>query len=295
MLENTINGIEIAASIRSDLRTSVEAFSKESGVTPSLAVILIGDNPASAVYVRNKEKACAEVGITTQSFTLPASTTEQQLLELVEKLNSDSNFHGILVQLPLPPHIRPSKIINHLNPNKDVDGLHPTNMGLLLAGSPYLAPCTPAGIQELLLRSGHLPDGKHVVVCGRSDIVGKPIAALLVQRNDRANATVSICHSQTPNLSHITRQADILIAAIGKPNTITADMVKEGVVVIDVGINRIPDNTRKSGHRLVGDVDYTNIQSKASGITPVPGGVGPMTIAMLLKNTLTAAQAQLLP
>lgn len=295
MLENTINGIEIAASIRSDLRTSVEAFSKKSGAFPSLAVILIGDNPASAVYVRNKEKACSEVGITTQSFNLPESTTEQELLELVERLNSDSNFHGILVQLPLPPHIRPAKVINQLNPSKDVDGLHPTNMGLLLTGSPYLVPCTPAGIQELLLRSGHLPDGKHVVVCGRSDIVGKPIAALLVQRNDRANATVSICHSQTPNLSHITRQADILIAAIGKPNTITADMVKEGVVVIDVGINRIPDNTRKSGHRLVGDVDYTNIQAKASGITPVPGGVGPMTIAMLLKNTLTAAQAQLLP
>jgi methylenetetrahydrofolate dehydrogenase (NADP+)/methenyltetrahydrofolate cyclohydrolase len=292
VLSNIIDGATIATNIRHDLAIAVKSFHKESGVHPALAVVLVGNHPASAVYVRNKERACEQAGIATETFTLPDITSEQGLIHLIDKLNANDNFHGILVQLPLPPHIDSNTIIARVDPAKDVDGLHPTNMGLLLAGNPYLIPCTPAGIQELLLTSGHPPEGKHVVVCGRSDIVGKPIAALLVQRNNRANATVSICHSQTPNLSTLTRQADILIAAIGKPNIINADMVKDGAVVIDVGINRVPDNTRRSGHRLVGDVDYINIATKASGITPVPGGVGPMTIAMLLKNTLIATKAQ---
>ena len=292
MSSNIIDGTAIAANIRHELAIAVEVFRKSTGVAPALAVVLVGEDAASAVYVRNKERACEQAGIATETFTLPDTTSEDSLLSLIEKLNDDTSFHGILVQLPLPAHINPNVVIAQLNPAKDVDGLHPTNMGLLLSGAPYLIPCTPAGIQQLLLRSGHSPSGKHVVVCGRSDIVGKPIAALLVQRNDGANATVSICHSQTPDLPHLTRQADILIAAIGKPNLISADMVKDGVVIIDVGINRVADGTRKSGHRLVGDVDYSNIVAKASGITPVPGGVGPMTIAMLLKNTLTAAQAQ---
>jgi len=292
MPSNIIDGTTIATGIRNDLGIAVQAFRNQSGVSPSLAVVLVGDDPASAIYVRNKERACEQAGIATDTFTLPDTTSAQELIQLIEELNANDTFHGILLQLPLPSHINATDIIARLNPTKDVDGLHPENMGRLLMGSPYLIPCTPAGIQELLLRSGHSPNGKHVVVCGRSDIVGKPIAALLVQRNDQANATVSICHSQTPDLPHLTKQADILIAAIGKPNIITADMVKDGAVVIDVGINRIPDNTRKSGQRLVGDVDYLNVAVKASAITPVPGGVGPMTIAMLLKNTLTAAREQ---
>jgi methylenetetrahydrofolate dehydrogenase (NADP+)/methenyltetrahydrofolate cyclohydrolase len=292
MPSNIIDGTAIATSIRNDLSIAVEAFRNQSGISPALAVVLVGDNPASAIYVRNKERACEQAGIATETFILPDTTSAQELIHLIQKLNANDFFHGILLQLPLPPHVDANAVIAQLDPAKDVDGLHPENMGRLLTGSPYLVPCTPAGIQELLLRSGHSPNGKHVVVCGRSDIVGKPIAALLVQRNDQANATVSICHSQTPDLPHLTKQADILIAAIGKPNIITADMVKDGVVVIDVGINRIPDKTRKSGHRLVGDVDYLNVALKASAITPVPGGVGPMTIAMLLKNTLTAAREQ---
>ena len=292
MPSNIIDGTAIATGIRNDLGIAVQAFRNQSGVSPALAVVLVGDHPASAIYVRNKERACEQAGIATDTFTLPDTTSSQELIQLIEELNANDTFHGILLQLPLPSHINATDVIARLNPTKDVDGLHPENMGRLLMGSPYLIPCTPAGIQELLLRSGHSPNGKHVVVCGRSDIVGKPIAALLVQRNDQANATVSICHSQTPDLPHLTKQADILIAAIGKPNIITADMVKDGAVVIDVGINRIPDNTRKSGQRLVGDVDYLNVAVKASAITPVPGGVGPMTIAMLLKNTLTAAREQ---
>ena len=292
MPSNIIDGTAIATNIRNDLGIAVQAFRNQSGVSPALAVVLVGEDPASAIYVRNKEKACEQAGIATETFTLPDTASAQELIALIEKLNVNDAFHGILLQLPLPSHINANGVIVRLDPAKDVDGLHPENMGRLLMGSPYLIPCTPAGIQELLLISGHSPNGKHVVVCGRSDIVGKPIAALLVQRNDHANATVSICHSQTPDLRHLTKQADILIAAIGKPNIITADMVKDGAVVIDVGINRIPDNTRKSGQRLVGDVDYLNVAVKASAITPVPGGVGPMTIAMLLKNTLTAAREQ---
>ena len=292
MPSNIIDGTAIATNIRNDLGIAVQAFRNQSGVSPALAVVLVGEDPASAIYVRNKEKACKQAGIATETFTLPDTASAQELIALIEKLNVNDAFHGILLQLPLPSHINANGVIARLDPAKDVDGLHPENMGRLLMGSPYLIPCTPAGIQELLLISGHSPNGKHVVVCGRSDIVGKPIAALLVQRNDHANATVSICHSQTPDLRHLTKQADILIAAIGKPNIITADMVKDGAVVIDVGINRIPDNTRKSGQRLVGEVDYHNVAVKASAITPVPGGVGPMTIAMLLKNTLTAAREQ---
>jgi len=285
-----LDGKALAEVVRGEVATGVAEMQQRHGVTPGLAAVLVGDDPASAIYVRNKRRACDEVGMVSDTILLPADSTNEQVLAQVQALNNDPRFHGILVQLPLPPQVDERLIMESLDPGKDVDGLHPINVGKLVQGRADFVPGTPAGIQQILLRNGHDPAGANVVVCGRSDIVGKPMAILLMQRADGANATVTVCHTRTKNMAEITRQADILIAAMGRPNAITADMVKEGAVVIDVGINRIDDDSRKSGYRLVGDVDFAAVSEKASAITPVPGGVGPMTIAMLLVNTLTATR-----
>ncbi len=289
MTAKVINGTEMANSVRAEIADCVAELTDRHGVTPGLAVVLAGDDPASMVYVRHKERAAIEARMISQIVILKAEATEADVLAEIDRLNCDSGIHGILVQLPLPSHIDARTATEAVLPEKDVDGLHPYNKGLLLAGTPRFVPATPAGIQYMLVNSGFDPDGKHVVVCGRSDIVGKPIANLLMQRMPGANATVTVCHTRTKDLASITRQADILIAAIKQPRFITADMVKDGVVVIDVGINRIPAPERKRGSRLVGDVDYESVSQKAAAITPVPGGVGPMTIAMLLRNVLEAA------
>jgi len=285
-----LDGKALAEEIRGEVATGVAEMQQKHGVTPGLAAVLVGDDPASAIYVRNKRRACDEVGMFSDSILLPADSTNEQVLACVQSLNDDPRFHGILVQLPLPPQIDERLIIESLDPAKDVDGLHPFNVGKLVQGRADFVPGTPAGIQQILIRNGHDPEGANVVVCGRSDIVGKPMALLLMQRAAGANATVTVCHTRTKNLAEITRRADILVAAIGKPNAISADMVKEGAVVIDVGINRVDDASRKRGYRLVGDVDFEAVSEKAAAITPVPGGVGPMTIAMLLVNTLTATR-----
>ena len=290
MTAKILDGKALAETIRGEVATGVAEMQQNHGITPGLAAILVGDDPASAIYVRNKRRACDEVGMVSDTLLLPADSTNEQVLECVQRLNDDPRFHGILVQLPLPPQVDERLIMESLDPGKDVDGLHPFNVGKLVQGRADFVPGTPAGIQQILLRNGHEPEGANVVICGRSDIVGKPLAILLMQRADGANATVTVCHTRTKNLAEITRQADILVAAIGSPNVITADMVKEGAVVIDVGINRVDDASRKSGYRLVGDVDFAAVSEKASAITPVPGGVGPMTIAMLLVNTLTATR-----
>ncbi len=289
-MSNILDGAALAKVVRAEVADGVAEVKQKHGVTPGLAAVLVGDDPASAVYVRNKRRACEEVGIFSNSFNLPASATEAELLRLVDELNRAPRFHGILVQLPLPETINDRNIIASLDPGKDVDGLHPYNAGLLLQGRPQFPPATPAGIQQILLRNGYDPAGKNVVVCGRSEIVGKPLAVMLMQRQEGANATVTVCHTRTRDLPSITRQADILVAAAGQPHMITADMVKEGAVVIDVGINRVEDSSRKRGYRLAGDVDFEAVSQKAGAITPVPGGVGPMTIAMLLVNTLAATR-----
>jgi len=285
-----LDGKSLAEEIRGEVAVGVAEMQQRHGVTPGLAAVLVGDDPASAIYVRNKRRACDEVGMVSDTIILPADSTNEQVLDIIQKLNDDPRFHGILVQLPLPPQVDERLIIESLDPGKDVDGLHPFNVGKLVQGRADFVPGTPAGIQQLLLRNGHDPEGANVVICGRSDIVGKPMALLLMQRAAGANATVTVCHTRTKNLAEITRQADILVAAIGRPNAITADMIKEGAVVIDVGINRVDDESRKRGYRLEGDVDFAAVSEKASAITPVPGGVGPMTIAMLLVNTLTATR-----
>lgn len=285
-----IDGKRISRTVRAEIAEGVAALRKEHNITPGLAVVLVGDDPASAVYVRSKQKAAAEAGMYAKDIRLKSSVSQGELLDKLEAINNDKNIHGVLVQLPLPAHLEKEKVIEALDPLKDVDGLHPSNMGSLVAGRPRFVPATPAGIQEMLLRSGYDPEGKHVVVCGRSEIVGKPISLLLMQRQRGANATVTICHTRTAKLSSITRQADILIAAIGRPRFVTAGMVKEGVVVVDVGVNRVDDPDRKKGYRLVGDVDFGPVSAIASAITPVPGGVGPMTITMLLNNTLKATR-----
>ena len=287
MAAQIIDGKSIAQSIREEIKIKTEAL-KTKGITPCLAVILVGSNPASVSYVTGKQKALAEVGMNDRSVRLPESTTEQELISLIQELNADKSVHGILVQLPLPQHIDEEKIILAIDPAKDVDGFHPVNVGNLVIGKKSFLPCTPHGIIVLLKRMNIETDGKSAVVIGRSNIVGKP-AALLLARKD-LNATVTICHSGTKNIADITRRADILIAAAGRTNIVTADMVKEGAAVIDVGVNRIPDASKKSGFRLAGDVDFENVKEKASFITPVPGGVGPMTIAMLMANTLEAAE-----
>ena len=290
MAAEIINGNEIAKQVRGEVAEGVAALKASTGVEPGLAVVLVGDDPASAVYVRNKGRAAEEAGIYSETYRLPQETPQEEVVELVRRLNADERFHGILVQLPLPPQVNEEAVLYTIDPSKDVDGLHPFNLGRLAAGNPTFVPCTPAGVQEMLVRTGHDPAGKHVVVCGRSNIVGKPVSLLLLQKAAGANATVTVCHTGTRDLGAITRQGDILIAAAGRPEFITADMVKDGVVVIDVGINRVDDATRERGYRLTGDVDFGPVSEVASAITPVPGGVGPMTIAMLLRNTLESAR-----
>ena len=285
---NLIDGKLISAAVRADVRGEVDAWTSEGHRRPYLAVVLVGDDPASASYVRGKTKAAAEAGIDSDTLTFEAATSERKVLEIVQSLNEDDAVDGILVQLPLPDHISESKVIHAIDPEKDVDGFHPENVGRLSLGEPGFVSATPAGIMELLRRSNIETSGRHAVVLGRSNIVGRPLSSLLLRRG--IDATVTTCHSRTRDLPGLARQADILIAAIGRANFVTPDMVKDGAVVIDVGINRVDDATRERGYRLVGDVDFDGVSQKASAITPVPGGVGPMTIAMLLKNTLAAAR-----
>ena len=282
-----IDGTAIAGEVKADVAGKVAEL-KAHGVTPCLAVILVGENPASVSYVTGKRKALAEAGMADRSEVLPESATEEEVLALIDKLNKDPTVHGILVQLPLPKHINEEKVTLAIDPAKDVDGFHPVNMGNLVIGKKGFIPCTPHGILVLLEKMKINTNGAHAVVIGRSNIVGKPIAILLARKE--YNATVTICHTGTKNMKEITTQADILIAAVGHPNTVTADMVKPGAVVIDVGVNRIPDSTKKSGFHLCGDVDFDAVKEIASYITPVPKGVGPMTIAMLIYNTLEAAE-----
>lgn len=285
-----IDGNKTAAEIRIELKQKIDKLKAEGKNVPGLVTILVGENPASQVYVRSKIKDCQEIGMRTKAENHPAEISEKDLLNLVKKYNEDHDFHGILVQLPLPKHINENKIIEAISPKKDVDGFSPTSIGNLVIGNETFASCTPAGIQELLIRYTIETKGKHVVVLGRSNIVGKPIANIMLQKKEHANSVVTICHSAAKNIADYTKQADILIAAIGSPEFVKADMVKEGAVVIDVGINRIEDPTKPKGYRLVGDVDFENVSKKCSYITPVPGGVGPMTRAMLLQNTYKAYQ-----
>ena len=282
-----IDGKQVAADIRAEVAQKVAAL-KKNGKNACLAVILVGENPASVSYVTGKQKALAEVGMQDRSVHLPENTSEEDLLKLIEQLNNDDTVHGILVQLPLPKHINEDKVIMAISPEKDVDGFHPVNVGNMMIGRPGFLPCTPHGIIVLLQRMGIETSGKHAVVIGRSNIVGKPVSVLLAQKS--VNCTVTLCHTGTKNLPEITKQADIVVVASGHPHTLTGDMIKEGAVVIDVGVNRIPDSSKKSGYRLVGDCDFDDLKEKASFITPVPGGVGPMTIAMLMVNTLESAE-----
>ncbi|HSG72481.1 MAG TPA: bifunctional methylenetetrahydrofolate dehydrogenase/methenyltetrahydrofolate cyclohydrolase FolD [Planctomycetaceae bacterium] len=284
MSATIIDGKAIAQEIRGTLTSEVAEFTRETGIVPHLAAVLVGDDPASAVYVRNKQKACDQVGMKSTLHRLSAETSQQELLDLVHQLNSDSGVHGILVQLPLPSQIDELAVLDAVTPLKDVDAFHPENVGLIVQGRPRFLPCTPYGVQQLLVASGTKVEGSHAVILGRSEIVGKPLASLLMQKGPAANATVTVCHSRTKSLPELTRQADILIAAIGSPGFVKADMVKPGAVVIDVGTNRVGDK------KLVGDVAFDEVSQVASAITPVPGGVGPMTITMLLKNTLAAAR-----
>jgi methylenetetrahydrofolate dehydrogenase (NADP+) / methenyltetrahydrofolate cyclohydrolase len=286
-----ISGQELSEVMRGEIAAEAASFHGETGITPGLTVVLVGQDPASEVYVRMKKKAAEKVGFMSRQITLPEDTPEDELLGIIDGLNADPAVHGILVQLPLPKQIDSSKVLMAIDPAKDVDGFHPVNVGRLSVGDEtVLAPCTPAGVIEMLLRSGYDPKGKHVVVVGRSNIVGKPVALLLLRTGHGGNATVTIAHSRTPDLGAITRQADILIAAVGRANIITKDMVKPGAVVIDVGVNRVDDAASERGYRLVGDVAFDEVAEVAGAITPVPGGVGPMTITMLMRNTLEAAR-----
>ncbi len=285
-----LDGASLSKKLRDDVAAGVLEMQEKHNVTPGLAAVLVGDDPASAIYVRNKRRACDEAGLVSETFNLPASSSQDELLTLIDSLNGNDLYHGILVQLPLPDQIDEDVVLGAVSPHKDVDCIHPINVGRLVQGASPFLPATPGGIQQILVHNDYDPSGKHVVICGRSNIVGKPLAILLMQKKDGANATVTLCHTGTRNLPDLTRQADILVAAVGRPRAITGDMVKEGSVVIDVGINRIPDDSRKSGFRLEGDVDFESVSEVAEAITPVPGGVGPMTITMLLVNTLTAAR-----
>lgn len=287
MTAQLLDGKRLAEQLREEIRSQVESFHQRTGKRPGLAAVLVGDNPASHIYVRNKRRACEQVGMTSWLHHLPASTSQAELLALIERLNNDPDVSGILVQLPLPRHIREEKILEAIAPLKDVDGFGPENLGRLAAGRPRFVPCTPLGVQVLLQRYEIPVAGQHVVILGRSTIVGKPLALLLLQKSPQADATVTVCHSRTQNLAQHTRQADILVAALGQPRFVRADMVKPGAVVVDVGINRLPDGT------IVGDVDHVAVAQVARAITPVPGGVGPMTVAMLLHNTLRAAELQI--
>jgi len=290
MSAQIIDGKKIAEDIKREVKERTALLKSEKGVVPGLAFILVGENPASQSYVRSKGRACQEVGFYSVTEKMPADTPEGVLLDMVKEFNEDPKMHGLLVRLPLPGQISEQKVIEAIDPRKDVDGFHPVSIGRLVSGGKGFRSCTPAGIQELLARSGNDPAGKHVVVAGRSNIVGKPIANILLQKQKWANAVVTVVHTGAKDLSAYTRMADILIAAIGKPECITGAMLKEGAVVIDVGINRVDDPTAKNGYRLVGDVHFDSACRVAKAITPVPGGVGPMTIAMLLTNTLQAAE-----
>jgi methylenetetrahydrofolate dehydrogenase (NADP+)/methenyltetrahydrofolate cyclohydrolase len=292
MAAQLIKGREISKQIREEITKEIKALKEKQGLTPGLATILVGDDPGSKVYVGQKEKACNNLGIYSERTDIPADSSEAVLLDMVKKFNNDPKIHGILVQLPLPKHIDASKVIYEIEPDKDVDCFHPVNVGKLMIGTGRFLPCTPHGIMELLRRSGVSTDGKHAVVVGRSNIVGKPIANMMLQPPPGGNATVTLCHTGTRDLAAFTKMADILIVAVGRPRTITADMVKEGVVVIDVGVNRI-GKTPEGKAILAGDVDFDSVQEKAAAITPVPGGVGPMTITMLMKNTVLAAKASI--
>ena len=284
-----IDGKKLAAETRDEIARGVAALKADTGVTPGLAVILVGENPASISYVTAKEKACAEAGMYSREIRLPSDTPEDKVVEIVQALNADPAIHGILIQLPLPQGISEKKVIDAIAPEKDVDGFTPVNVGKMLIGDDCFLPCTPHGIIKLIEVTGMDIAGKHAVVIGRSNIVGKPVAALLARKGPHANATVTLCHTGTPDVAAYTKTADIVVVAAGRPNTLTGDMLKPGAVVIDVGVNRIPDATRPKGFRLVGDADFDSCAQVASAITPVPGGVGPMTITMLLWNTLQAA------
>jgi methylenetetrahydrofolate dehydrogenase (NADP+)/methenyltetrahydrofolate cyclohydrolase len=289
MTAQIISGTEIAKQIREELKKEIADLKAKHNLVPGLATVLVGADPASKVYVGQKEKTCQELGLYSERKDLPAGTTESQLLALIENLNNDPKIHGILVQIPLPEHINETKVLYFINPLKDVDGFHPVNLGKLMIGEPVFIPCTPQGIQQLIIRSGIKTEGAEVVVLGRSNIVGKPIANIMLQKARGANSTVTVCHTSTKDVAFHTRRADILIVAAGKPKAVTADMVKDGVVVIDVGVNEI-GRTADGKRILVGDVDFDTVKEKASAITPVPGGVGPMTITMLMLNTVKAAK-----
>ena len=289
MTAKVIDGKQVAAEMRAELKDTVAEL-KTKGIVPGLAVVLVGEDPASKSYVTAKERACEEIGIYSDDNRLAADTSQEELMALVDKLNNDPKINGILVQLPLPKHLDESQVLLGIDPNKDVDGFHPINVGKMVVGEDAFLPCTPHGVIQLLLRNNIKIEGAEVVVVGRSNIVGKPVANMLIQKSDMGNATVTVCHTRTKNLAEHCKRADIIIAASGWPNTVTADMVKDGAVVIDVGVNRVEDATKKRGYRLVGDVDFEAIKEKASFITPVPGGVGPMTITMLLFNTVESAR-----
>lgn len=290
MAAGIIDGKQVAADMRAEIKEQTATLRETLGIQPGLAVVLVGDNPASKSYVSAKEKACAEAGFASFDHRLPQDISEESLLALIDRLNHDPAVDGILVQLPLPRHIDENRVIMAIDPEKDVDGFHPVNVGRMLIGQPCFLPCTPHGILHLLKRSGVSTDGAHAVVVGRSNIVGKPVASLLLQKSALGNATVTLCHTHTRDLAAFTRQADILIVASGRPGTVTGEMVRPGAVVIDVGVNRVEDPDSPKGYRLVGDVDFDSVRQVASLITPVPGGVGPMTITMLLYNTLEAAR-----
>ena len=289
MSAKIIDGKLISSKIREELKNDVVNLKKE-GITPGLGVVLVGEDPASRSYVKAKEKACEDLGIYSDNRHIPAETTESELLSIIDAMNNDPKIDGILVQLPIPKHIDPDKVIMRIAPEKDVDGFHPQSIGKMIMGKDTFLPCTPHGVIKLLNYSGVQIEGSHVVVVGRSNIVGKPVANLLLEKSKNGNATVTVCHSRTKNIADMTRQADILIAAMGKPQFIKADMVKDGAVIIDVGVNRVEDSTRKRGYRLVGDVDFDAVKEKVSLITPVPGGAGPMTITMLMFNTVLSAK-----
>ena len=289
MTAQLIKGAEVAAQIREELKNEIAELNNKHNVVPGLVTVLVGADPASQVYVGAKEKTSKELGIYSERYDLPAETTQEELLKLIDKLNKDPKINGILVQLPLPKHLNEEEVLYAIDPKKDVDGFHPVNVGKLMIGEPDYMPCTPAGIQQLLIRSGTQIEGAEVVIVGRSNIVGKPIANILLQKAPGANATVTICHTKTRDISFHTKRADIIIVAAGKPKAVTADMVKEGVVVIDVGVNEI-GKTAEGKRILAGDVDFDTVKEKAKAITPVPGGVGPMTITMLMMNTVRAAK-----
>ena len=290
MSAEILNGKSLAADMRMDIAVQVAELKEKTGVTPGLGVILVGVDPASTSYVTAKEKACAEAGMHSEDIRVPAETTQEEVLKLVEGMNKNPAINGILVQLPLPNHIDESAVINAIAPEKDVDGFTPVNVGRMMIGQSCFLPCTPHGIIQMLLKAGVETSGKNAVVVGRSNIVGKPVAQLLMRKAKGGNATVTVCHTRTEDLKSFTQQADILVVAAGRPNTVTGDMIKPGATVIDVGVNRIPDETRPRGYRLAGDVDFESAKEVASLITPVPGGVGPMTITMLLYNTLESAR-----